>query len=121
MNLLSVESFHTALFCREWDACVSFYRDVLGFEVVDTKPGFVEVQVAPGSRIGLIRDRRNNAPDNCDASFILSFRVRDVEKTHGFLSGRCNGVASVRRHPWGARLFELKDPEGRRLEFWTPQ
>ena len=117
MNPISVESFHTILYCRKWDKCVSFYRDTLGFRVVDTKPGFVEVQVTPESRIGLLRGAKNDSPGRV----ILSFRVGDVDKMHDVLSERCRDVTAVRMHPWGARLFELRDPEGRRLEFWTPQ
>jgi catechol 2,3-dioxygenase-like lactoylglutathione lyase family enzyme len=121
MSLLHVESFHTVLFCRKWDACVAFYRDILEFEIVDTKPGFVEFQVTPGSRIGLIRHSKEDNAINCDASCILSFRVPDIDRTHEILSARCNEATEVRHHPWGARLFELRDPEGRRLEFWIPQ
>ena len=121
MNPLPVESFHTVLFCRKWDACVSFYRDVLGFEEIDAKTGFVEVQVTPGSRIGLLRHNKNADAQNHDTFVILSFRVGNIEKIHEILSARCQGVAEIKQHPWGARLFELRDPEGRRLEFWTPQ
>jgi len=121
MNPLSVESFHTVLFCRKWDACVSFYRDVLGFKVVDTKPGFVEFEVAPRSRIGLLKPSGDSATEYSDTSFILSFRVSNAEKIHKILSERSKEVTSVKQHSWGARLFELRDPDGRRLEFWTPQ
>jgi len=116
---MSVESFHTVLFCRKWDECVDFYRDILGFTVVDEKPGFVEFEVAPGSRIGLLNSSGNN--DLKNISFILSFRVGDLEGFHKILSARCKGVTAVRQHPWGARVFELQDPEERRLEFWIPQ
>ncbi|MBN2320378.1 MAG: VOC family protein [Acidobacteria bacterium] len=117
MNPISVESFHVILFCRKWDACVSFYRDTLGFKEVDIKPGFVEVQVTPGARIGLLRSAKNDDP----GCVILSFRVGDVDKMYDMLSKRCSEITAVRVHPWGARLFELRDPEERRLEFWTPQ
>ena len=121
MNPLPVESFHAVLFCRKWDAYVSFYRDVLGFEVVDTKTGFVEFQVTPGSRIGLLKPTGDSATEYSDTSFILSFRVGNAEEIHRALSARCTGLTAVKQHPWGAHLFELRDPEGRRLEFWTPQ
>jgi catechol 2,3-dioxygenase-like lactoylglutathione lyase family enzyme len=116
MNSFSVDSFHTVLFCRKWEVCVSFYRDILGFKEVDIKPGFVEVQVAPGSQIGLLRSSKNSDP----GCVILSFRVRDVDRLHDSLSTICKEVTAVKPHPWGARIFELRDPEGRRLEFWTP-
>ena len=121
MSGLPVESFHTILPCRRWDACVSFYRDVLGFEAVDIRPGFIEVEVGSGCRIGLLRRTNYDDPESRDASVILTFRVGNVDKIHSVLSARCKEVSRVKPHPWGARLFELRDPEGRRLEFWTPQ
>jgi len=121
MKTMLVESFHTVLFCRKWDACVDFYRDIMGFTAVDEKPGFVEFEVAPGSRIGLLKSSGNCALKNKDTSFILSFRVGDLEEFHKIFSARCKGVTAVRQHSWGARVFELRDPEERRLEFWMPQ
>lgn len=114
MYPVSIESFHAVLFCRKWDACVSFYRDVLGFETVDARQGFIEVQVTPESRIGLIR----HAEEKRNDSFLLTFRVVDLDGIHAFLSERCSSVSEIKRHSWGADLFELRDPEGRRLEFW---
>jgi catechol 2,3-dioxygenase-like lactoylglutathione lyase family enzyme len=121
LNSFTAESFHTVLYCRNWDACVSFYRDILELEEVDTRPGFVEVRVAPGSRIGLIRRPGGRDAATCDPAVLLSFRVADVDKIHAILSARWEEVSGVKPHPWGARLFELRDPDGRRLEFWTPQ
>ncbi|MBN2242576.1 MAG: VOC family protein [Acidobacteria bacterium] len=117
MDPIPVESFHAILHCRNWEACVSFYRDILGFEEADVKPGFVEVRVAPGSLIGLLRSLKNDNPRGA----LLSFRVGNVDKVRAMLAERCREVSAVRVHPWGARLFELRDPDGRRLEFWTPQ
>jgi catechol 2,3-dioxygenase-like lactoylglutathione lyase family enzyme len=121
MKPLKVESFHAVLICRKWDACVSFYRDVLGFAVVDEKPGFVELEITPESRIGLIRPSGKNSSEYSPTGLVLSFKVEDIEETHRVLSVRCGNATAVKKHPWGALLFELKDPEQRRLEFWRPQ
>jgi catechol 2,3-dioxygenase-like lactoylglutathione lyase family enzyme len=121
MESRTIESFHTVLFCREWDACVAFYRDVLGFPVADRKRGFVEFEVAPNARIGLIRSDGESAVNKNGRAFILSFRVADVEEVHKMLSEHSRETTAVKQHAWGARVFELRDPEGRRLEFWTPQ
>ena len=120
MKLLSVDSFHTVLICRKWDVCVNFYRDILGFAIVDEKPGFVEFQITPESCVGLLKSPESSALKSSDTSFILSFRVGDVKEIHKILSGRCKGMTAVKRHTWGAHVFELRDPEERRLEFWTP-
>jgi catechol 2,3-dioxygenase-like lactoylglutathione lyase family enzyme len=116
---LGVESFHTVLFCLKWDACVSFYRDVLGFAVVDEKPGFVEFEVTADSRIGLIRASGNRAPTGNASQPVLSFRVENAELAHRMLSARGASATAMKKHAWGAYLFELRDPDERRLEFWT--
>jgi catechol 2,3-dioxygenase-like lactoylglutathione lyase family enzyme len=116
---LSVRSLHTVLYCRKWKECITFYGDVLGFPVVCTNEIFVEVQPATGARIGLMNAHRTRWPASGGDGFILSFRVSDIEVTHKFLQKKCSGLGPVEDHPWGARLFEIKDPEGRRIEFWS--
>jgi catechol 2,3-dioxygenase-like lactoylglutathione lyase family enzyme len=119
MSALAVESFHTVLSCRNWEECVTFYRDFLGFRTVDSKPGFVEVEVSPGACIGLIRSAGDDNSENRAFALVLTFRVANLEKAHEILSARCQGVTEIMRHPWGARLFKMRDPEGRPLEIWT--
>jgi len=71
------------------------------------------------SKVDIIFVAENPGKD--DTRFILSFRVGNIEEAHRNLAARCGEIAAIRHHPWGARLFELRDPEKRRLEFWTPQ
>lgn len=119
MKKLEIKSFHTVLFCLKWDACVAFYQDVLGLAIVDEKPGFVEFEVTEDSRIGLIRSTGNKALAGNVSQPVLSFRVENAELTHRMLSARGASATAMRKHPWGAYLFELRDPDQRRLEFWT--
>jgi catechol 2,3-dioxygenase-like lactoylglutathione lyase family enzyme len=120
MDPPAVTSFHAVLFCRKWDESVAFYRDILGFPVTDRKKGFMEFQVTPEARIGLLQEVRSPATNGRDGRFILSFRVPDILETHRQLQARCPDLPAVRKHPWGAWVFELTDPEQRRLEFWSP-
>jgi catechol 2,3-dioxygenase-like lactoylglutathione lyase family enzyme len=119
MSTLSVEGFHTVLLCRKWEECVEFYRDLFGFKTVDSKPGFVEVEVAPGSYIGLIRSSGDPGPDNDNYALVLTFRVADLEKAHAHLTAHRQEVTAIIDHAWGARLFKMQDPEGRRIEIWA--
>ncbi len=89
MDTLSVDAFHAILLCRKWQECVAFYRDVLGFKTVDSRTGFIELEVAPGSHIGLIRRAQNGDPQERDFALVLTFRVSDLEKTHETLAARC--------------------------------
>ncbi len=119
MDPIQVRSFHAILYCRNWDACVAFYTGVLGFGVADSRNGFVEVQVNPASRIGLIRRPPESCPEDPAAAVVLTFLVEDLDGARAAVASRWGRVSTVRRHPWGARLFDLKDPDGRRLEVWT--
>ena len=118
--MVPIESMHTVLYCQKWQECVSFYRDTLGFPVALENQVFSELQSGPGSFIGLINARRSKRRTSCTHdNYLLSFRVSDVELLHEVLQKKWKGVAALKDHPWGARLFELHDPEGRRLEFWS--
>jgi hypothetical protein len=49
----------------------------------------------------------------------LTFRVANLEKAHEHLAAQREEVSEIIDHPWGARLFKMQDPEGRRLEIWA--
>ncbi|MFH0813488.1 MAG: VOC family protein [Pseudomonadota bacterium] len=118
---LPIESFHTILYCQKWVECISFYRDILGFPVVFANEIFVELQPVAGALIGLMDATRTKRPrSGFHDTFLLSFRVSNVQMTYDILQKKCPGVSELKDHPWGARLFEFKDPEGRLLEFWSP-
>lgn len=120
-DTIEVKSFHAVLYCRRWRDCVAFYRDMLGFPATAASEIFTEVQVAPGSFIGLLNAARCRPPATQAGSLVLSFRVARVEEAQRALMQRGCSPSPIRRHPWGARLFELEDPEGRRLEFWCEE
>jgi len=116
---LGIETFHTVLYCRRWAESVAFYRDVLDLPVVFENPLFVELRAAPGACIGLLDASRTRDPGVEPRGVLLSFRVADVEETRARLRDRGVRVGEAGDHPWGARLFELQDPDGRRVEFWA--
>ena len=118
--MLPARSLHTVLLCEKWEDCVSFYKDVLEFRVVDERERFVEFQVTAGARIGILRPLHPESPRPSHDRVILSICVEDIEETHAELKARCPDLPAIRKHPWGARVFELRDPEGWRVEFWSP-
>jgi catechol 2,3-dioxygenase-like lactoylglutathione lyase family enzyme len=117
--MLPLMSCHTILYCRKWKECISFYRDVLGFPIVFDNNILVELAAAPNVRIGLMdvsRTKRNvTAPEN----IVFSFRVADIEKAYNLLREKCKGAVERKDRRWGAQIVELRDPEGRMIEFWS--
>jgi len=64
----------------------------------------------------VFRTKRNvTAPE----TIVLSFRVADIEKAYDFLREKCKGAMERKEHRWCAQIVELKDPEGRMIEFWS--
>ena len=116
--MLPIMTCHTILYCRKWKECVSFYRDVLGFPVVFDNNILVELESAPNVRLGLMdvsRTKRNiTAPEN----IVLSFRVTNIEEVYNLLREKYNEAVEWKRR-WDAQVVELKDPEGRMVEFWS--
>ena len=79
----------------------------------------MEFQVKPDACIGILRPRHPDAPRPSHDRVILSIRVEDIEAAHWELKARFPGLPAAKKHPWGPRAFELRDPEGWRIEFWS--
>jgi len=118
--MLPVKSLHTVLLCEKWEDCVSFYKEVLGFPVLYERERFVEFQVTADARIGILKPLHPYAPRPSHEHVILSISVEDIEEAHSELKARFPGLPPISKHPWGPRVFEFRDPEGWRIEFWSP-
>ena len=116
---LPIRSLHHVVFCAQWEACAAFYGGTLGLPETDRRDGFVEFAVAPGACIGLIdvADRPGYG-DPSRTPGLLALQTDDIHTLHRRLSSRLAALPRIRRHPWGALVFEISDPEGRRIEFW---
>jgi len=119
--MLSILSCHTVLYCQKWKECISFYQDVLGFPIVFANNILVEVEPKVNTRIGLIDVSRTKRKFTAPENIILSFQVASIEKAYACLKERYRGILEIKSHPWGAKLIELKDPEGRIIEFWEKE
>ena len=117
--MLPIMSCHTILYCRKWRECTSFYRDVLGFPVVFDNNILTELEPAPNVRIGLMDVSRTKRTVTAPGTIVLSFRVANVEKAYDLLREKCKGAVEQKDHRSGAQVVELKDPEGRMIEFWS--
>lgn len=119
MTLLPVRSLHHVLFCKRWPACEAFYGQALGFSETARRQGFVEFMVTAGACIGLIDVAgRPGYADPSQTPGLLALQTDDIHTLHRRLISRLPELPAIRRHPWGALVFEISDPEGRRIEFW---
>ncbi len=113
-------SFNTILYCRRFEATVRFYRDGLSFTPVLVKPWFVEFAVNALSRISVADESRASVKSSGGLGVTLTFQLADLDAFHARLTASGFEPGRIMSHPWGARLFHILDPEGHRLEFWSP-
>jgi uncharacterized glyoxalase superfamily protein PhnB len=139
---MGIEGMHLAFTTKEPHAVANFYRDILGF--VDSgplrpkgtlKPGYshrdeprgvLQLQSTRDSTVGF-QDyhlayhwvtQLGGRPPEEPLSAQIYFLVRDVDRLYERLNKK--GVQffdAPREMPWGHRVIECADPEGRRVVF----
>lgn len=100
---------------ERFDACVAFYRDVIGLPVWYEKPGLVCLRFGDGYLMveggGVARDGRKRQDEN---PTMLRFNVADVAAEADKL--RAAGVdVAVRQFDWGL-VGTFVDPDGNACE-----
>lgn len=118
MRRLGVSRANTILYCRRWGPTVAFYREMLGLEVSFEKDWFVEFAV--DDAFLSIADASRATEGSVEGHGVtLSWQVSDVEAIRRWLGGRGVEISAVSDR-WGARVVDVRDPEGNRLELWEP-
>lgn len=108
------------LYCKEWKKTVQFYKHRLGLPVVFYNDWFVEFRLTDTSRLS-IADEKRSSINSCDGSGVtLALEVEDIEQCHKNMEKIGLEPTFIRLHPWGAKVFNLYDPEGHRIEIWQP-
>lgn len=111
---------NTILYCRHWRETVGFYRDHLGLSVRFETHWLVEFQVSEGGYLSVADERRSRIKTAAGAGLTVTLQVADADAAHSRLEAAGVKIDPVSTHPWGARLFRFHDPEGHRLEVWSP-
>jgi catechol 2,3-dioxygenase-like lactoylglutathione lyase family enzyme len=117
---LSIKSTNIILYCRHWTETVAFYRDGLGWPILFASEWFVEFQITETSRLSVANEQRATLKSNQGAGITLTLQVEDSEAVWHLLQDRGLTVGPLKNHAWGARVFYFYDPEGHRLEIWSP-
>jgi len=112
-------------------AAVAFYRDVLGFEVVNTSKPFTDAKDDYGwalLRLGSVELMLNNAyednirPPVPDAARVAAhpdtifyFACRDVDGAYAYLRAKGVAVSAPAVAYYGMRQIYVTDPDGYRI------
>lgn len=115
--MLSRISYIT-LWVNEYDACLAFYRDVLGLPLETADDNFAQFATQGAKlylhRLGTKSPLRSRALE-------IHFEVTDVDAVYCKLLER--GVQFEHQPanmPWGTRMAAFRDPEGNAIEIVGP-
>ena len=106
---------YVALLTDRYEAVVAFYGERLGFPVVDRwdRPNARGLRFdLGGMRLEILDNKREKCPLNLGAPadrVHLVVEVEDIDQAHGGI-----GIEAPlpKGTSWGARLFQVRDPDG---------
>ena len=118
--MLSIKTSNTILYCQKWLECVAFYKTQLGLIVTNEKYWFVEFQLTKSSRLSVANADKTSIKSSKGKGITITFEVDDIEMTYQNLLAAKLKPTPIKDHHWGAKVIYIYDPEGNRLEFWSP-
>ncbi|MES2625174.1 MAG: VOC family protein [Pseudomonadota bacterium] len=117
---MEILASNTILYCRDWQAMVVFYRDLMGFQPTFTKDEwFMELKVSDGSHISVADEARCSIKATAGQGITLSFRVAKLSAVQRQLEELGAKPSAIKSHSWRAPYFYVHDPEGNRIELWN--
>ncbi|MCB0192422.1 MAG: VOC family protein [Anaerolineae bacterium] len=119
MNL-QLKTTNTILYCRKWAETVDFYRTLLELPVTFESDWFVEFQLSDTAHISIADERRAGIKSSGGQGVTLTMQVEDIQTIWEWLHSQGINVGPIKSHRWGAKVFYFFDPEGYRLEIWSP-
>lgn len=117
---MDIKTANTILYCRKWKETVAFYKEQLRLQVTTAREWFVEFKLNEASRLSIADEARASIDSNGGKGITITMEVDDIETTHLYLTEAGLNPTPIKDHAWGARVIHIYDPEGNRLEFWTP-
>ncbi|GAB6909515.1 hypothetical protein JCM12296A_53600 [Desulfosarcina cetonica] len=121
MTLLSVvKRANTILYAKRWKEAVTFYRDRLGLEIAFQCDWFVEFRLTPTAFLSVADQSRATIASADGKGITLSFQIDNLQTAHNAFIMDGLVPTKIRSNVMGADVFYLFDPEGNRIEFWSP-
>ncbi|HUG07405.1 MAG TPA: VOC family protein [Acidimicrobiia bacterium] len=114
----SASQVNTILHCADFDATVGFYRDLLGLEVTFSNEWFVEFRLGDRTTLSVADASRTSIPPADGKGMTLSVKVGDLDDLRKRLTTLGIETTEVSER-FGSRVFDIHDPEGHRIEFWS--
>jgi len=117
---MEILASNTVIYCKNWFATMSFYKDVMGFRQSFRKDDwFIEFVVNAGSHLSLADEAKCTISSSEGKGITLSFKVARLSMLHHELSEQGIKASSITSHSWRAPYFYIYDPEGNRIELWS--
>ncbi len=112
---------NTILYCKKWQETVDFYKHFLGLQITFESDWFVEFKLTETAHISIADESRASIKSCGGAGVTLALQVESAAETWQYLCSSGLDIKPVREHPWGAYVFYFSDPEGHRIEVWSPK
>ena len=120
-NELHIKNTNTILYCEKWQQTMEFYRDKLKLPINHESDWFVEFKLTDTAHVSIADERKATIKSGKGAGITLTMQVEDITETWHYLRNSGIHVESIKDHKWGARVFYFRDPEGHRIEVWSPE
>lgn len=111
---------NTILYCDAFSETVDFYRRRLGLETTYANDWFVEFRLAGPATLSIADAARATIPAVEGKGVTISIRVDDLVGLRDRLAERGIQTSALSKR-FGSRVFDIFDPEGHRIEFWSEQ
>ncbi len=119
MALLQIKAANTVLYCEKWKATVGFYRELLQVPVLFENDWFVEFGLTESARFSIADAARASIDAVAGQGVTIALQVGDVVAARGKLLGAGVEIGRIRNR-FNAQVCYFYDPEGHRLELWSP-
>ena len=115
---MRIKTVNTIFYCRKWEETVRFYRDHLKLTVNFSTDWFVEFCLNTTCRLSIADEKRAIIKSGNGKGITLSLEVENIDNVREFVEKAGLKPTMIKKHPWGAMVFYLFDPEAHRIEIW---